>query len=139
MAATALVALGIRGHPFHDPFHGQQTTARSPLHYYADSKELLPGVNADRPSLGYEPYDRVCLRRPRLSLAGVVTSADRTDRISLFRLRLPRLGLSCRVRFTNRFTKQAIYLQLPTPFPVLPLAAVLAPRARYVQARQGTV
>ena len=44
-------------------------------------------------------------------LAGVVTSADRTDHISLRRLRLPHLKLSRRVRFTNRFTEQAIGLQ----------------------------
>jgi hypothetical protein len=64
--------------------------------------------------LGYEPYD-VCLRRLKLSLAGVVTSADRTDPISLGRLRLPRLVLSRRVRFTNRFTEQAIDVQFPHP------------------------
>ena len=49
------------------------------------------------------------------SLAGVVTSADRPDPISLRRLRLPRLVLSRRVRFTNRFTEQAIDLQFPAP------------------------
>lgn len=32
-------------------------------------------------------------------------------------LRLPRLVLSRRVRFTDRFTKQAIDLQFPIPFP----------------------
>jgi hypothetical protein len=37
-----------------------------------------------------------------------VTSADRADPISLRRLRLPRLVLSRSVRFTNRFTRQAI-------------------------------
>jgi len=66
--------------------------------------------------LGYEPYDtRLCRLGP--SLTGVVTSADRTDQISLRRLRPSRLVLSRRVRFTNRFTKQAIDLQLPAPFP----------------------
>ena len=59
----------------------------------------------------------MCLCRLGLSLAGVVTSADRTDHISLRRLRLPRLVLSRRVRFTNRFTEQAIDLQFPAPFP----------------------
>jgi hypothetical protein len=41
--------------------------------------------------LGYEPYD---MRLPRLkpSLADAVTSADRTDLISLGRLRLPVSG-----------------------------------------------
>ena len=54
-------------------------------------------------SLGYEHHDgRLC--RLGLSLAGVVTSADRTDPVSLLRLRLPRLMLFRRVRFTNPFT-----------------------------------
>ena len=44
-----------------------------------------------------------------------MTSADRTDHLSLRRLRLPRFGLSRRVRFTNRFTEQAIDLQFPAP------------------------
>ena len=62
--------------------------------------------------LGYEPYDaRLCRLGP--SLAGMVTSVDRTDQISLRRLRLPRLVVSRRVRFTNRFTEQAIDLQVP--------------------------
>jgi len=64
---------------------------------------------------GYPADVRLC--RLGLSLAGVVTSADRTDHISLRRLCLPRLVLSRRVRFTNRFTKQAIDLQFPAPFP----------------------
>ena len=50
-------------------------------------------------------------------LSGALTSADRTDPISLRRLRLPRLKLSRRVRFTNRFTGQAIDLRIPAPFP----------------------
>ena len=54
--------------------------------------------------LGYEPYD-LGLSRLALSLAGVVTSAGRTNPISLCRLRLPRPVLSRRVRFTNRFTE----------------------------------
>ena len=53
--------------------------------------------------LGYEPYD-IGLYRLGLSLAGVVTSADRTNLISLCRLRLPHPVLSRRVRLTNRFT-----------------------------------
>ena len=72
--------------------------------------------------LGYEPCD-VCLWRYGLSLVGVVTSADRTDPVSLRRLRLPCLGLSRSVRFTNRFTEQAIDLQLP--YPSRPFAAAL--------------
>jgi hypothetical protein len=64
--------------------------------------------------LGYEPYD-LCLWRLGQSLARVVTSTDRTDPISLCRLRLPRLVLSRRVRFTNRFTETAIDLQFPVP------------------------
>ena len=50
------------------------------------------------------------LWRPGQSLAGVVNSADKPDPISLGRLRLPRLVLSRCVRFTNRFTEQAIDL-----------------------------
>jgi hypothetical protein len=65
--------------------------------------------------LGYEPYD-IGLSRLKPSLTGVVTSADRTDPISLCRLRLPRLKLSRSVRFTNRFTERAIGLQFPYPF-----------------------
>ena len=53
--------------------------------------------------LGYEPYD-VCLCHIGLSLAGVMTSVDRTDHVLLGRLRLPRPVLYRRVRFTNRFT-----------------------------------
>jgi len=66
--------------------------------------------------LGYEPYD-ICLSRLKASLTDAVTSADRSDPISLRRLRLPRLKLSRRVRFTNRFTRQAIDLRFPAPFP----------------------
>ena len=65
-------------------------------------------------SLGYEPYD-IGLCRLRQSLAGAVTSTDRTDPISLCRVRLLRLKLSRRVRFTNRFTEQAIDLHFPAP------------------------
>jgi hypothetical protein len=59
----------------------------------------------------------MCLYRLKPSLAGAVTSADRTDPISLRRLRLPRLVLSRSVRFTNRFTRQANDLQFPAPLP----------------------
>ena len=70
------------------------------------------------------------------SLAGVVTSADRTDPVSLGRLRLPRLVLSRRVRFTNRFTEQPIDLQFPEPLRALPS---LRPWARQrVRTRQAT-
>jgi hypothetical protein len=71
--------------------------------------------------LGYEPYD-ICLWRLEPSLAGVVISANSTDPISLCRLRLARLKPSRRVRFTNRFTGQAIDLQFPYPsgLPQLP-------------------
>ena len=65
--------------------------------------------------LGYEPYD-ARLPRPGLSPADAVTSVDRTDPVSIRRLRLPRLKLSRRVRFTNRFTKQAVDLQFLYPF-----------------------
>ena len=66
-----------------------------------------------RTSLGYEPYD-ARLSRLALSPVAVLTSADRTDHISLHRLRLV---LSRRVQFTNRFTEHAIDLQFPAPFP----------------------
>jgi hypothetical protein len=58
----------------------------------------------------------VCLPCLKPSLAGAVTSADRTNPISLRRLRLPCLELSRPVRFTNRFTEQAIDLRFPAPF-----------------------
>src|SRR5262249_7788969 len=77
-----------------------------------DLRKLVAGADLNPRPLGYEPYD-VCLWRPGQSLAGVVTSADRTDPISPGRLRLPRLKLFRRVRFTNRFTEQAGYLTSP--------------------------
>ena len=70
-----------------------------------------------RTSLGYEPYDaRLCCFGQSLAVA--VTSADRTGHISLGRLGLPLPALSRRVRFTNRFTEQAIDLQFPALFPL---------------------
>ena len=86
--------------------------------------------------LGYEPYD---VRLPHLkpSLAGAVTPADRTDPISLRRLRLPCLELSRRVRFTNRFTEQAIDLRFPASFPPFRGCHPLDARHR-VRARQAT-
>ncbi len=75
--------------------------------------------------LGYEPYDER-LWRLGLSLTGAVTSTDRTGPISLRRLRLPCLALSRRVRFTNRFTEQAIDLRVPVPSLILVAAG---PRA----------
>ena len=48
----------------------------------------------------------------------MVTSADRTDPVSLRRLGLPRLKLSRSVRFTNRFTEQALISSFP--YPLLP-------------------
>ena len=85
--------------------------------------------------LGYEPYD-VRLSRLGPSLDSAVTSADRTDPVSLGRLRLPRLVLSRRVRFTNRFTEQPIDLQFPASLRALPS---LRPWARQrVRTRQAT-
>jgi len=75
---------------------------------------LVAGEGFEPRPLGYEPYD-ARLPRLRLSLAGAATSADRTDHISLRRLRLPRLKLSRRIRFTNRFTEQVFDLQIPHP------------------------
>jgi hypothetical protein len=79
----------------------------------------------------------MCLWRPGRSLVGAVTSADRTGPISLRRLRLPRLVLSRRVRFTNRFTEQAIDLQFPAPLRALPWQPSLDWRHR-VRTRQAT-
>ena len=70
-----------------------------------DLRKLVAGRDLNPPPLGYEPYD-IGLCRLRQSLAGAVTSTDRTDPISLCRVRLLRLKLSRRVRFTNRFTEQ---------------------------------
>ena len=75
--------------------------------------------------LGYEPYN-IGLCRLKPSLAGAVTSADRTGHLSLRRLRLARLKPSRRVRFTNRFTNQAIDLRVSDPSVIL-LAADLEP------------
>jgi len=86
--------------------------------------------------LGYEPHD-VCLWRLGQSLADVVTSADKPGPISVGRLRLPRLVLSRCVRFTNRFTEQAIDLQFPAPLRILPWLP--SPGARHrVRTRQAT-
>ena len=64
--------------------------------------------------LGYEPYDvRPC--RLASSLVALLTSADGQRAFMPGSLRLPRLKLSRRVRFTNRFTEQAIDLQFPEP------------------------
>ena len=65
-----------------------------------------------------------------------MTSADRTDPISLRRLRLPRLKLSRRVRFTNRFTERDIDLQFLHPSAPFPSCHR---RARHrVRTRQAT-
>ena len=79
-----------------------------------DLRKLVAGRDLNPPPLGYEPYD-IGLCRLRQSLAGAVTSTDRTDPISLCRVHLLRLKLSRRVRFTNRFTEQAIDLHFPAP------------------------
>jgi len=90
-----------------------QTTDQGPI----PCSESGPGLGSGgrdlnpRP-LGYEPYD-IGLSRLKPSLTGAMTSANRTDPVSLRRLCLPRLKLSRRVRFTNRFTKQAIDLRFP--------------------------
>ena len=86
---------------------------------------LVAGEGFNPRPLGYEPYD-ICLRRLGHSLAGAVTSADRTGHLSLRRLRLARLKPSRRVRFTNRFTEQAIDLWVSYPSVIL-VAADLEP------------
>jgi hypothetical protein len=88
--------------------------------------------------LGYEPYD-VCLCRLEPSLVTALASADRTDHISLRRLRLPRPVLSRRVRFTNRFTEQVIDLRFPAPFPAswwLPFLGAAAVRFSLAEKRE---
>jgi hypothetical protein len=54
-------------------------------------------------SLGYEPYD-ARLRCLNLSLVTALTSVDLRREVFPDILRLPRLSLSRRVRFTNPFT-----------------------------------
>jgi hypothetical protein len=90
------------------------TKALSWLGKGLDVLKLVAGRDLNPRPLGYEPYDARlwCLGQ---SLVGVVTSADRTDPVSLRRFRLPCLVLSRRVRFTNRFTEQAIDLRSRTP------------------------
>ena len=62
--------------------------------------------------LGYEPYD-VCLCDLGLPLVTLLTSVDLLREVFSDLLRLPRLSLSRRVWFTNRFTKfepEALFL-----------------------------
>ena len=61
-------------------------------------------------SLGYEPYDARlrCLGR---SLVTVLTSIDLVGDVLWRLLRLPRLSLSRRVWFTNRFMEAVLDLQ----------------------------
>jgi hypothetical protein len=75
------------------------------------------------------------LWRLKLSLAGVVISANKTDPVSLCRLGLPRLTLSRSVRFTNRFTEEAIDLVFLYP-PALPQLPSLGLPTVYGFARQ---
>jgi|SRR5689334_11534003 len=60
-----------------------------------------------------EPYDG-CLCRLGLSLVTLLTSVDLLREVFSDLLRLLRLSLSRRVRFTNRFTEQAIDLHFRT-------------------------
>jgi hypothetical protein len=64
---------------------------------------LVAGRDLNPRPLGYEPYDvRLC--RLGLSLVTLLTSVDLLREVFSDLLRLPRLSLSRRVRFTNRFT-----------------------------------
>src|SRR5262249_23729005 len=99
---------GQRGRRCADDISGPGTQRSQAMSSTERGRDLNP-----RP-LGYEPYN-TCLSRLWLSLASAVTSADGTEPISLRRLCLPCLKLSRRVRFTNRFTEQAIDLQFPHP------------------------
>ena len=58
---------------------------------------------------------RLC--RLGLSLVTLLTSVDLLREVFSDLLRLPRLSLSRRVRFTNRFTEQAIDLHFLVPQP----------------------
>lgn len=84
------------------------------------------------PSLGYEPYD-ICLRRPKLSLAGVVISANKTDPVSLCQLGLV---LSRSVRFTIGLQKRLLIWCSPTP--CRPSAAAILGAPHGVRVRQAT-
>jgi hypothetical protein len=88
--------------------------------------------------LGYEPYD-VCLCRLGSSLVTALTSIDPRREVFPDLLRLLRLGLSRRVRFTNRFTELTTDLRFPKPFSPFPLCrAAIRGRRHGVHARQTT-
>src|SRR5579863_6818317 len=101
----------------------------SELHIGSGGRDLNP-----RP-LGYEPYD-VRLRRLGSSLVTALTSIDPRREVFPDLLRLPRLGLSRRVRFTNRFTELTTDLRFPEPFRPCP-GRIRGPR-HGVHARQAT-
>ncbi len=85
--------------------------------------------------LGYEPYDvRLC--RLGSSLVTALTSIDPRREVFPDLLRLLRVDLSRRVRFTNRFTELTPDLRFPEPFRLAP--AVIRGRQRGVHARQAT-
>jgi hypothetical protein len=113
LAPEALIALEFRCLRFHDSFHGQPPDRRS----LADS--VTPSSGYISPELAscrwvYEPYGArlSCLGQ---SLAGLVTLTDSADHGVLGRLRLPRLILFHRIRFTNRFTLRVIDMRLLSP------------------------
>ena len=100
-----------------------------------DLRKLVAGRDLNPRPLGYEPYD-IGLCRLRQSLAGAVTSTDRTDPISLCRVRLLRLKLSRRVRFTIGLQNRLLICTFPHP-PRPSVAAV--PGARHCsRPRQAT-
>jgi hypothetical protein len=70
-------------------------------------------------SLGYELYD-VRLHRLGSSLVTALTSIDPRREVFPDLLRLLRLGLARRVRFTNRFTELTTNPRFPEPFPPRP-------------------
>jgi hypothetical protein len=90
-----------------------------PLEEGPDLQKSVAGADLNPRPLGYE-HHHVCLGQ---SPAGVVTSVDTTDDISLHRLRIPRLVLSRGAWFTNRFSEQAIDL-LFSAYPSHPAVAV---------------
>jgi hypothetical protein len=85
IALRALVALGFRCPPFHDPFHGQ------PLSLPLRGRENR--VSFNQSSLRYEPYD-VRLTRLGQSLMIALASANLQQEVFPGLACLPRLGLT---------------------------------------------
>ena len=94
--------------------YGRKTTVRPAGDLTACFRARPRRVSVSRRSLRYEQYDARLRCRGR-SLAGAVTSANRTDPRRARSAASPQSHLVHRVRFTNRFTEQAIDLRFPRP------------------------